>query len=166
MALRLKPIKELIMEWCEIISEGKSGLVLEQEISVWLSCYGIPLNLWNSTNVKRIGGLWGHFLYCERDMNQPKSFACAKIKISTKCMEPINKVVNLVCQGVSYPVRVCEEQVVIKKLMNAVCKCQKNQEMEELGSSNALQNRDMARTNKDKKGDADMEDDSDHVLDI
>ncbi|THG02824.1 hypothetical protein TEA_014145 [Camellia sinensis var. sinensis] len=91
MALRLKPIKELIMEWCEIISEGKSGLVLEQEMSVWLSCYGIPLNLWNSTNVKRIGGLWGHFLYCEGDMNQPKSFACAKIKISTKCMEPINK---------------------------------------------------------------------------
>ncbi|KAL7255360.1 hypothetical protein ACSBR1_009503 [Camellia fascicularis] len=57
MALRLKPIKELIMEWCEIISEGKSGLVLEQEMSVWLSCYGIPLNLWTSTNVKRIGGL-------------------------------------------------------------------------------------------------------------
>ncbi|THG19316.1 hypothetical protein TEA_028515 [Camellia sinensis var. sinensis] len=61
MVQRLKPIKELIMEWCEIISEGKSGLVLEQEKSVWLSCYGIPLNLWNSTNVKRIGGLWAIF---------------------------------------------------------------------------------------------------------
>ncbi|GMP31857.1 hypothetical protein CsSME_00005904 [Camellia sinensis var. sinensis] len=61
MVQRLKPIKELIMEWCEIVSEGKSGLVLEQERSVWLSCYGIPLNLWNSTNVKRIGGLWAIF---------------------------------------------------------------------------------------------------------
>lgn len=115
MALKLKTIKELILEWCEVISEGKSGLVLEQERSVWLSCYGIPLNLWNSTNVKRIGGLWGLFLYCERDMNQPKSFACAKMKISTKCMEPINKVINLVCRGVLYPARVCEEQVVIEK---------------------------------------------------
>ncbi|KAL7191445.1 hypothetical protein ACSBR2_023512 [Camellia fascicularis] len=69
MALKLKPIKELILEWCKDISKGKSGLVLEQEMSVWLSCYGIPLNLWNSTNAKRIGGLWGHFMYCEGDMN-------------------------------------------------------------------------------------------------
>ncbi|GMP35990.1 hypothetical protein CsSME_00008240 [Camellia sinensis var. sinensis] len=38
--------------------------------------------------------------------------------------------------------------------------------MEELGSSNALQNLDMARTNRDKKGDADLEDDSNHGLDI
>ncbi|GMP35998.1 hypothetical protein CsSME_00008248 [Camellia sinensis var. sinensis] len=38
--------------------------------------------------------------------------------------------------------------------------------MEELGSSNALQNLDMARTNRDKKGDVDLEDDSNHGLDI
>ncbi|GMP34513.1 hypothetical protein CsSME_00007349 [Camellia sinensis var. sinensis] len=56
MALKLKPIKELILEWCGNISKGKSGLVLEQERS-------------NSTNAKRIGGLWRHFLYCEGDMN-------------------------------------------------------------------------------------------------
>ncbi|KAL7242655.1 hypothetical protein ACSBR1_015109 [Camellia fascicularis] len=57
MVLQLQPIKELIMDWCEDIFEGKSGVVLEQEISAWISCYGIPLNLWNSTNLKRIGGL-------------------------------------------------------------------------------------------------------------
>ncbi|KAL7225721.1 hypothetical protein ACSBR1_020975 [Camellia fascicularis] len=57
MIQKLKPIKEPILDWCEIISKGKSGMVLEQETNVWLSCYGIPLNLWNSTNVKRIGGL-------------------------------------------------------------------------------------------------------------
>ncbi|THG19285.1 hypothetical protein TEA_028484 [Camellia sinensis var. sinensis] len=38
--------------------------------------------------------------------------------------------------------------------------------MRELGSSNAVQNQDMARTNRAKEGDADMEDDSDHGLDI
>ncbi|CAL5385927.1 unnamed protein product [Camellia sinensis] len=98
MTLKLKPIKELIMDWCEFISEGKSGMVLEQERNVWLSCYGIPLNLWNSINVKRIGGLWGKFICFEGDMDQPRSFVCAKIKISTNCMEQINKVVNLECK--------------------------------------------------------------------
>ncbi|KAL7257903.1 hypothetical protein ACSBR1_004093 [Camellia fascicularis] len=29
MVLKLKPIKELIMDWCEAISEGKSSMVLE-----------------------------------------------------------------------------------------------------------------------------------------
>ncbi|CAL5333756.1 unnamed protein product [Camellia sinensis] len=73
MALKLKPIKELIMDWCEFISEGKSSMVLEQERNVWLSCYGIPLNLWNSINVKRIGGLWGKFICFEGDMDQPSA---------------------------------------------------------------------------------------------
>ncbi|KAL7214301.1 hypothetical protein ACSBR1_026670 [Camellia fascicularis] len=121
MILKLKPIKELIMDWCEVISEGKSSMVLEHERNLWLSCYGIPLNLWNSTNVKRIGRLWGKFMCFEGDMNQPKSFVCAKIKISTNCMEPINKVVNLECKGMIHPVRVCEEQVVLPKLTNMVC---------------------------------------------
>ncbi|KAL7199668.1 hypothetical protein ACSBR2_021877 [Camellia fascicularis] len=131
MSCKLKPIKDLIMDWCEVISEGKSGMVLEQERNVWLSCYGIPLNLWNSTNVKRIGGLWGKFICFEGDINQPRSFVCAKLKISTNCMEPINK---------------------------------KNQELEELGSSNAIDEYGMKRGNNAEDRDDDLESDSDHDL--
>ncbi|KAL7180443.1 hypothetical protein ACSBR1_043612 [Camellia fascicularis] len=40
MILKLKPIKELIMDWCEVISEGKLGMVLEQERNVWLAAMG------------------------------------------------------------------------------------------------------------------------------
>ncbi|KAL7202233.1 hypothetical protein ACSBR1_033829 [Camellia fascicularis] len=96
--LKIQPIKELIFDWCKAIFEGKDGLVLEQERCVWISYYGVPLNLWNSTNLRRIGGLWGNFLCFDGDSDHPKSFACAKLKISTKCMEPINKVIKLDCK--------------------------------------------------------------------
>ncbi|KAL7200161.1 hypothetical protein ACSBR2_022294 [Camellia fascicularis] len=69
MELKLKPIKELILDWCDHIYEGKPGLVLEHERNVWISCYGIPLNLWNSTNLQRIGGLWGQVIDFDSDIN-------------------------------------------------------------------------------------------------
>ncbi|KAL7212880.1 hypothetical protein ACSBR2_015553 [Camellia fascicularis] len=134
------------------------------ERNVWLSCYGIPLNLWNNINVKRIGGLWGKFICYEGDMNQPRSYVCAKLKISTNCMEPINKVVNLECKGMIHSVRVCEEQVVLAKMTKMVCQCQKNQELEELGSSNAIDEHGMERGNSAEDRDDDLESDSDHAL--
>ena len=52
-----------------------------------------------------------------------KSFGSGNIHIVTKHMHPINQVVNLNCKGSLYLVRVCEEQVVVSKLIKEVCKC-------------------------------------------
>ncbi|KAL7167047.1 hypothetical protein ACSBR2_037668 [Camellia fascicularis] len=59
MKLKMKDIKEMFGDWCEEVVIGDTGKVLEQEQCVWISCYGIPLNLWNRTNLHRIGNLWG-----------------------------------------------------------------------------------------------------------
>ncbi|XP_028122359.1 uncharacterized protein LOC114319533 [Camellia sinensis] len=157
-ALKLSAIKELITEWCEDITEGQSGQVLEQERCVWLSCYGIPLHLWNSSNLIKICGIWGQVLCFEGDMSQPLSFVCAKLKVSTKWMDPINSVVQLECRGMVFPVRVCEEQVVTVRALKFTCRCHKHQVIDEFGSSNVLGEQDEDRNCRTEVDDAaDME---------
>ncbi|KAL7260580.1 hypothetical protein ACSBR1_006274 [Camellia fascicularis] len=46
-------------DWSVFIKEWSSDLHLEQERFVWLNCYGIPLNLWNTNTFRKIGRLWG-----------------------------------------------------------------------------------------------------------
>ncbi|KAL7254767.1 hypothetical protein ACSBR1_008998 [Camellia fascicularis] len=79
-------------------------------------------------------------------------------------MEPINKVVNLECKGMIHSMRVCEEQVVLAKMTKMVCQCQKNQELEELGSSNTIDEHGIERGNSAEDRDGDLESDSDHAL--
>ncbi|KAL7176991.1 hypothetical protein ACSBR2_030345 [Camellia fascicularis] len=167
-----KELEGIGMEDVMIIESGGRDVVLTfkskkgMERCVWISCYGIPLNLWNSTNLRRIGGLWGNFLCFDGDSDYPKSFACAKLKISTKCMEPINKVVKLDCKGLLYPLRVCEEQVVMEKTMSMVCKCQKDKVLEEKCSSNDPEKQGMRRSNSEEEEEDDMEDDSDYAMEL
>ncbi|KAL7171003.1 hypothetical protein ACSBR2_035795 [Camellia fascicularis] len=52
-------MKEWIYAWCDFVSEWKKDMVIEQERAVWLSCYGVPFNLWSSLTFKNIGKLWG-----------------------------------------------------------------------------------------------------------
>ncbi|CAL5419885.1 unnamed protein product [Camellia sinensis] len=166
-ALKLPAIKELITDWCEDITEGQSGQVLEQERCVWLSCYGIPLHLWNSSNLRKIGGIWGQVLCLEGDMSQPISFVCAKLKVSTKWMEPINSVVQLECRGMVFPVRVCEEQVVTVRALKFTCTCHKHQVVDEFGSSNVLGEQDEVRKYRTEVDDAtNMEEELAAVLEV
>lgn len=160
-ALKISAVKELVSDWCEDIAEGKPGQVLEQERCVWISCYGIPLHLWNSSNLRKIGGVWGQVLCLEEDMSQPITFVCAKIKVSTTCMDPINSVVNLECRGMVFPVRVCEEQVVIMRTPKVICRGHKIQDVDEHGSSNVLGEQSKGRDCKNEEDDGDeLEDDS------
>ncbi|CAL5334039.1 unnamed protein product [Camellia sinensis] len=60
-------IKEWFKEWSQFVMEWKPGFFLEQERCVWLRCYGIPLNLWNSGTLNNIGsiGILHPILVCE-----------------------------------------------------------------------------------------------------
>ncbi|KAL7231486.1 hypothetical protein ACSBR2_009690 [Camellia fascicularis] len=39
-----------IMEWCESIIEWNKGVRLDNDRVVWVSCFGVPPNLWNVNN--------------------------------------------------------------------------------------------------------------------
>ncbi|KAL7229902.1 hypothetical protein ACSBR2_008455 [Camellia fascicularis] len=133
---KVKDVKEMIGDWCEDAVTWEAGLVLEQKRSVWINCYGIPLNLWNRTNMNKIGRLWGEIICYEDELCQQESFTSGKMQIYTKCMELINKVVNLECKWVVYPVRVCEEQRVVVQTIKEECVCKKHMHLADDYSTN------------------------------
>ncbi|GMP84736.1 hypothetical protein CsSME_00038149 [Camellia sinensis var. sinensis] len=100
-------------EWCEFITHWTKDTVIEHEREVWISCYGVPLNLWNSINFKNIGMLWGDVIAIDRSTLEMSHLCCGKVKITTKVIESINQVITLDCKGTLHQIRVCEEQVVV-----------------------------------------------------
>ncbi|KAL7211067.1 hypothetical protein ACSBR2_014032 [Camellia fascicularis] len=105
----IQKIKDWFKDWSRFILEWRPGIQIDQERCVWLKCHGIPLNLWNRSNLNNIGALWGTVLQLEGDLSQPKSFSYSRIKVVTTCMELINKTIHLECKGKLHPVFVCED---------------------------------------------------------
>ncbi|KAL7181638.1 hypothetical protein ACSBR1_040519 [Camellia fascicularis] len=111
-------------------------LVIEPERLVWITCFGVPLHLWNRPNFVKIGSLWGEVLEGEEGI--PQSLDCGKLRILTKCMDPINKVIHLETNQFSYPVRVLEDQSAVAKNFKQYCNCSTPQDVEEHHSSNEV----------------------------
>ncbi|CAL5353797.1 unnamed protein product [Camellia sinensis] len=118
----IQKIKDWFKDWSQFVLEWRPGIQIVQERCVWLKCHGIPLNLWNRSNINNIGALWGTVLQLEGDLSQPKSFAYSRVQVVTTCMELINKTVHLVCKGKLYPVYVCEDLCVNPVECNGVRK--------------------------------------------
>ncbi|KAL7162300.1 hypothetical protein ACSBR2_042724 [Camellia fascicularis] len=81
-----KVLGEWINDWCENVVELRNGLVFKQEREVWLRYYGVPLNLWNTTNFRKFGELWGEVLDVEDVTMSMSSLAYGKFRILTKSM--------------------------------------------------------------------------------
>ncbi|XP_028061620.1 uncharacterized protein LOC114265048 [Camellia sinensis] len=105
-------LKVWFKEWSNFVLEWQPGLQIQQERCVWLSCFGIPLNLWNRSTLNNIGSLWGSVLSLEGDVNQTKSFSSTRIKVVTSCMGFISSTINLECKGSLYPILVYEDHLV------------------------------------------------------
>ncbi|KAL7213615.1 hypothetical protein ACSBR2_016195 [Camellia fascicularis] len=105
-------MKEWIYVWCDFVSKWKKDMAIEQERAVWLSCYGVPFNLWSSITFRNIGKLWGQVIGIDNDTLQMSSLQCGKVRVATKVMKSINTVILLECKDKSYPIRICEEQVI------------------------------------------------------
>ncbi|KAL7211551.1 hypothetical protein ACSBR2_014418 [Camellia fascicularis] len=91
--LKIKGVGEVLF-----ITKWNASLKLDQERWVWLSCYGIPLNLWSSSTLKKIGSMWGEVVSFEGDVSNPASFK-SEVKVATKSMELINKVITWSVKG-------------------------------------------------------------------
>ncbi|CAL5374888.1 unnamed protein product [Camellia sinensis] len=110
-----------IKEWSDLVKEWKQGMVLDQERLVWLSCYGVPPNLWSFNTFSRIGKFWGKVVELDDDTLHLNNLQCGEIRIATSCMESINCTVDLDCKGILYPVKICEKQIVISKVVMTKC---------------------------------------------
>ncbi|GMP91751.1 hypothetical protein CsSME_00042300 [Camellia sinensis var. sinensis] len=64
---KLKSMEGWVHEWNESIKERKQGMVIEQERLVWITCYGVPLNLWSSNTFSSIGRLSGEVIGLDND---------------------------------------------------------------------------------------------------
>ncbi|GMP68414.1 hypothetical protein CsSME_00028041 [Camellia sinensis var. sinensis] len=146
-----------IKEWCESVNEWKKGMVITQERCVWLSCYGVPLNLWNSKTFSSIGTTWGEVIELDGDTLNMKNLQCGRVRIVTTDMESINRTVQLDCQGILYPVKVCEEQIVTRVVLTKICKWHKNHD-EGDGSSSYEQEDGQRAEQRNKRGEDDDDD--------
>ncbi|KAL7184005.1 hypothetical protein ACSBR2_026222 [Camellia fascicularis] len=137
--------------------EWESGMHFQQERYAWISCYGVPLNLWNSDTFRKIDRLWGEVIHLDRDLCNPTSFCCGKVKIVTNVMELINTSLNLKCRGRIYPIRVCEEQSSKEALIS--CKGTNTEEGDEEVNSNVNGVLQSVAESKREVEDAELEDD-------
>ncbi|XP_028057424.1 uncharacterized protein LOC114261350 [Camellia sinensis] len=101
-------LQDWVYEWCDSVSEWRSGFYEDQERCVWIYCFGVPLNLWNVNTFKSIGRVWGEVVHLDDDTTRTNSFQYGRVRVVTKSMENINKVIYLGCDGSLVPVRVCE----------------------------------------------------------
>ncbi|KAF5950240.1 hypothetical protein HYC85_012233 [Camellia sinensis] len=112
---KLLLMKSWLNEWCDSVLEWKQGMSITQERLVWLSCYGVPLNLWSCNTFINIGKMWGIVTAVDEDTLNLNHFQYGKMQIATNFMALINQTLSLECKGVLYPVRVCKEQIIIIK---------------------------------------------------
>ncbi|GMP52740.1 hypothetical protein CsSME_00018444 [Camellia sinensis var. sinensis] len=125
-----------IKDWTDSVKVWKQGMILDQERIVWLSCYGVPPNLWSFNTFNSIGRQWGQVIELDDNTLQLKNLQCGKVRIATSCMESINASIILDCKGVFYPVKICEEQIVISKVVMQHCSCRSIQSGRDSQSSN------------------------------
>ncbi|GMP40634.1 hypothetical protein CsSME_00011001 [Camellia sinensis var. sinensis] len=120
---KLKLMETWVQDWAESVTEWKQGMSIAQQRDVWLSCYGVSLNVWNNNTFFSIGRLWGEVTSLADETSNMDNLICGKVRIVTKCMDSINETINLDCKGVLYPIKVCEDQMVTAKMVNKHCIC-------------------------------------------
>ncbi|CAL5438961.1 unnamed protein product [Camellia sinensis] len=128
------------------------------EREVWICCYGVPFNLWSADNFMKIGRIWGEVLKVDDETVQLSSFSCGRVKIATKFMESINSSILVLSGDRRYPVRVCEEQVMVTKVVQEDCKCA----IHDCHSSNKLEQMDGEHGTCDEEDDAEVAGDESH----
>ncbi|CAL5328306.1 unnamed protein product [Camellia sinensis] len=101
-------LKDWMFDWCDSLQERQAGTIIDQERCVWLSCFGIPFNLWNIETFRSLGALWGEVVQFDENNTRGISFQCGKVRIITSCMDFIKYIVLVKNKGKDYPVRVCE----------------------------------------------------------
>lgn len=101
------------MKWSQLWFEDLrpwGGEQAQEERFVWISCYGMPLNVWNVPSFRAIGSNWGHFIEVYENTLKEASYEKGRLLIATEHPSKIEGKVQLIVDGKRYMVRVEEEQ--------------------------------------------------------
>ena len=58
-------------------------MIVDCERLIWLYCYGVPPNLWNTKFLKKIGEMWGEVVGIHDEMLSMESLKCGKVEVIT-----------------------------------------------------------------------------------
>lgn len=122
-------------DWFIEFQRWKESKLIQPSRLIRLSCYGLPLHLWNANSFSASGQRWGNVVQTSDETLKGLSFAVGKVLISTRRMEAINEVIEVECKGKYFKVRVMEEQMLINTILRTECSCSgcriEDQKMEE-----------------------------------
>lgn len=93
--------------WFETVNPWR-GEAASFERFVWLSCKGIPLNVWNVQTFRLIAEIWGCFIKVDESTLKDLFFAEGKILIATTETCLIDSWIQIEVAGVIYEVQVSE----------------------------------------------------------
>ncbi|KAK8655844.1 hypothetical protein V6N13_108410 [Hibiscus sabdariffa] len=92
--------------FCEVSPWSESLNCLER--ATWLEVSGVPLYCWNSTTLKRLACLWGHFEAFGENVNHVHDCENTSILITTNQAKRIEEVVEIELGSMVYEISVVE----------------------------------------------------------
>ncbi|XP_058203039.1 uncharacterized protein LOC131317507 [Rhododendron vialii] len=108
--VRDKVIKlEWPLLWLEELKPW-NGESAQEERFAWVSCFGMPLNVWNVPSFRRIASIWGHFIEVDDNTLREVSFEKGRFLIATEKSCKIEGKVQLIVEGKRFMVSVEEEE--------------------------------------------------------
>ncbi|KAH7841040.1 hypothetical protein Vadar_024826 [Vaccinium darrowii] len=87
------------------------GEVAMAERFVWLSCMGMPRNIWNLESFRKIGEKWGVFMEVDDSTLHCLSFTKGHVPIATETMSTIDSSIQIEIDNIRYRVQVKEEPI-------------------------------------------------------
>ena len=96
--------REWLNEWFEEVLEWKLGMCVKPKRTIWIKCFGVPLNVWNPRNFINIGSIWGEIISLDIAASKLTTFECGKVKVETSSMEAINREIILQLSGNRYQI--------------------------------------------------------------
>ncbi|PWA66147.1 hypothetical protein CTI12_AA331330 [Artemisia annua] len=97
--------KVSLRPYFSVINPVMRNFVVDERM-VWIEIEGLPLCAWSSEALKKIGRLWGTFMFFDDDSGE--NVSCGRLCIRTSHKSIISEVIKVVVAEVSYIVRVRE----------------------------------------------------------
>ncbi|KAI8563374.1 hypothetical protein RHMOL_Rhmol03G0107100 [Rhododendron molle] len=76
-----------------------NGESAQEERFAWVSCFGMPLNVWNVPSFRRIASIWGHFIEVDDNTLREVSFEKGRVLIATEKSCKIEGKGQLIVEG-------------------------------------------------------------------
>jgi len=75
---------------------------------LWLEIVGVPIQIWNEHNIRKIAETWRDVVYVDKDTSEQASFSSIKVVIDTLSMNPIDDEAILQVEDEGYRVSTFE----------------------------------------------------------